>query len=141
MQERSGSFQVYVITINNKLKDVRGIQGYEEAVSNLSNSFDQLTGALVAPFFEDIKKGINGLASLFNELTTSVSLFYDKFKSIGELILNVFLPSLITAGHIPACGPKKSKGLTSLNILTGLENFSSLTFVILSFVISGTDAQ
>lgn len=72
-------------TINNKLKDVRGIQGYEEAVSNLSNSFDQLTGALVAPFFEDIKKGINGLASLFNELTTSVSLFYDKFKSIGEL--------------------------------------------------------
>jgi len=72
-------------TINNKLKDVKGIQGYDEAVSNLTNSFNQLTGALVEPFFEDIKKGINGLSSLFNDLTTSVSLFYDKFKSISEL--------------------------------------------------------
>lgn len=72
-------------TINNKLKDVKSIQGYDEAVSNLTNSLNQLTGALVEPFFDDVKSGINGLAGLFNELTTSVTLFYDKFKSISEL--------------------------------------------------------
>jgi hypothetical protein len=72
-------------TINNKLKDVKGLQGYDEAVSNLTNSFNQLTGSLVEPFFDDVKKGINGLSGLFNELTKSVTLFYDKFKSISEL--------------------------------------------------------
>lgn len=72
-------------TLNSKFKDVQGIIGYEEEISNLENSFDQLTGALVAPFFDDIKRGIHGLSSMFNDLTQSVTIFYDKFKSIGEL--------------------------------------------------------
>lgn len=72
-------------TLNNKFKDVKGIIGYEEEISNLENSFDQLTGALVAPFFDDIKRGIHGLSSMFNDLTQSVAIFYDKFKSISEL--------------------------------------------------------
>lgn len=72
-------------TLNNKFKDVKGIMGYDEAVSNLTNSFDQLTGSLVAPFFDDVKDGITGLSGMFNELTNSVTLFYDKFKSISEL--------------------------------------------------------
>lgn len=72
-------------TLNNKFKDVKGIIGYEEEISNLENSFDQLTGALVAPFFDDIKSGIHGLSSMFNDLTQSVTIFYDKFKSISEL--------------------------------------------------------
>ena len=72
-------------TLNNKFKDVKGIIGYEEEISNLENSFDQLTGALVAPFFDDIKRGIHGLSSMFTDLTQSVTIFYDKFKSISEL--------------------------------------------------------
>ena len=72
-------------TLNNKFKDVQGIIGYEEEISNLENSFDQLTGALVAPFFDDIKRGIHGLSSMFTDLTQSVTIFYDKFKSISEL--------------------------------------------------------
>lgn len=72
-------------TLNSKFKDVQGIIGYEEEISNLENSFDQLTGALVAPFFDDIKKGIHGLSSMFTDLTQSVTIFYDKFKSISEL--------------------------------------------------------
>lgn len=72
-------------TLNNKFKDVKGIIGYEEEISNLENSFDQLTGALVAPFFDDVKRGIHGLSSMFTDLTQSVTIFYDKFKSISEL--------------------------------------------------------
>lgn len=72
-------------TLNNKFKDVQGIIGYEEEISNLENSFDQLTGALVEPFFDDVKRGIHGLSSMFNDLTQSVTIFYDKFKSISEL--------------------------------------------------------
>ncbi len=72
-------------TLNNKFKDVKGIIGYEEEISNLENSFDQLTGALVEPFFDDVKRGIHGLSSMFNDLTQSVTIFYDKFKSISEL--------------------------------------------------------
>lgn len=72
-------------TLNSKFKDVQGIIGYEEEISNLENSFDQLTGALVAPFFDDIKRGIHGLSSMFTDLTQSVTIFYDKFKSISEL--------------------------------------------------------
>lgn len=83
-EELKKSANIYE-TINNKIKDVQGIIGYEEAVSNLANSFDQLTGALVEPFFDDVKNGITGLAGMFNDLTKSVTLFYDKFKSISEL--------------------------------------------------------
>lgn len=72
-------------TLNSKFKDVQGIIGYEEEISNLENSFDQLTGALVEPFFDDVKRGIHGLSSMFNDLTQSVTIFYDKFKSISEL--------------------------------------------------------
>lgn len=72
-------------TLNSKFKDVQGIIGYEEEISNLENSFDQLTGALVAPFFDDIKRGIHGLSSMFTDLTQSVTIFYDKFKSINQL--------------------------------------------------------
>lgn len=83
-EELKKSSNIYE-TINNKVKDVKGIIGYEEAVSNLSNSFEQLTGALVEPFFDNVKDGITGLAGMFNDLTKSVTLFYDKFKSISEL--------------------------------------------------------
>lgn len=72
-------------TLNSKFKDVQGIMGYDEEVSNLTNSFDQLTGALVAPFFDDVKDGIRGLSGMFNDLTEAVTTFYDKFKSISEL--------------------------------------------------------
>lgn len=83
-EELKKSSNIYE-TINNKVKDVKGIIGYEEAVSNLANSFDQLTGELVEPFFDDVKDGITGLAGMFNDLTKSVTLFYDKIKSISEL--------------------------------------------------------
>lgn len=59
-------------TINSKLKDVKGIESYDTAISNLTNSFDQLTGTLVQPFFEDIKSSINGLSKQFDTLTKSI---------------------------------------------------------------------
>ena len=63
-------------TINSKLKDVKGIESYDTAISNLTNSFDQLTGTLVQPFFEDIKSSINGLSKQFDTLKNIVKEIY-----------------------------------------------------------------
>lgn len=83
-EELKKSTNIYE-TINEKLKDIQGIESYDTALSNLTNSFDVLTGTTVEPFFDDIKEQMKDTSTYFTELTEDVRLFYSGFKEVNEL--------------------------------------------------------